>query len=312
MRIGANSLGILLAALAVVGMVSERAEAQGFHTVTCTSAGGQSCNVNSESRVISLMKTAGIKPQLQDTVTARDVNTNALSTWTVTGVGSDGYAFNLGLLGSSTSGTETCVDGPDPDAPEMGEEGEVECTEPDPSPILLDLDRNQFHLSGGPVLFDIDADGQFETVSWVAPDTQDAFLFLDRNGNGIVDDGSELFGNATLLFSGQQAEHGYEALAEFDQLENGGSEDGVIDSADSVFADLRVWIDEDANGICDENEPLSLAEANVLSLDLNYHESPRIDGYGNEFRYISRGSMEVNGKRKEMWTTDVFFQRLPQ
>lgn len=207
---------------------------------------------------------------------------------------------------------EICVDGPDPDSPEFGEEEEVECTEPDPSPILLDLDRNQFHLSGGPVYFDIDADGQPETLTWAAPGTQDAFLFLDRNGNGVVDDGLELFGNATLLFSGEQAEHGYEALAEFDLVENGGNQDGIIDAADLVFSTLGVWIDSNANGIHENHESQSLAEAGVLSIGLDYRESRRTDSHGNEFRYIGSGSIEVNGKSKKMATTDVFFKRLAQ
>ena len=79
------------------------------------------------------------------------------------------------------------------------------------------------------MLFDIDADGYSESVTWVSPEARDAFLFLDRNGNGIVDDGSELFGDATYLFSGEIAQHGYEALAEFDLFEYGGNGDGVID-----------------------------------------------------------------------------------
>lgn len=190
-----------------------------------------------------------------------------------------------------------------------GSEGEEECEE---SPILLDLDRNQFHLSGGPVLFDIDADGQLETVTWVSPGAQDAFLFLDRNGNGVVDDGSELFGNATLLISGEQAKHGYEALAEFDLVENGGNQDGIISDADSIFSDLGVWIDSNANGIHESFESQSLAEADVLTIGLNYRESRRTDSHGNQFRYIGTGLIEVNGKAEKMGTTDVFFKTLAQ
>jgi hypothetical protein len=177
-------------------------------------------------------------------------------------------------------------------------------------PILLDLDRNQFHLSGGKVDFDLDSDGQPESVTWVSPGTRDAFLYLDLNGNGLVDDGSELFGDATLLMSGEQAEHGYEALAEFDLVENGGNQDGVIDHADSIFADLKVWLDGNANGVHENSESMSLAEAGVLSLGLDYKESPRLDKYGNEFRYLGRGMIEVNGSPKSMRTTDVFFRVL--
>lgn len=178
------------------------------------------------------------------------------------------------------------------------------------SPILLDLDRNQFHLSEGPVNFDIDADWVSETVAWTSAGELDGFLYLDRNGNGVVDDGSELFGDATLLESGEVAQNGYQALADFDLLERGGIEDGVIDPLDLVFADLRVWVDANADGTCELHETLSLVEAGVLEIELEYIESPRIDQHGNEFRYISRGLIEVNGKAKEMWTTDVFFNSL--
>ena len=190
-----------------------------------------------------------------------------------------------------------------------GNEGEEECDE---SPILLDLDRNGFHLSGGPATFDIDSDGQLESVTWVSPNTRDGFLYLDRNGNGIVDSGLELFGNRTLLANGEFARHGYQALREFDRRRNGGNRDRVIDSSDSIFTDLRVWIDDDANGICEVHETLSVAEAGVLSLNLNFRRSRRTDSHGNEFRYISRGRIEVNGKSKRMKTTDVFFRILAQ
>jgi len=216
--------------------------------------------------------------------------------------GSDlsGVVITIGTCTDEEEGT-----GPAPDA-------DAECSDNTGSPILLDLDRNQFHLSGGPVVFDIDADGLFEIVTWVSRGTQDAFLFLDRNGNGVVDDGSELFGDATLLTSGEQARHGYEALAEFDLVENGGNQDGEIDDADSIFSDLEVWIDSNANGIHESFESQSLAEAGVLTIGLNYRESSRTDSHGNEFRYIGRGSIEVDGRRKNMWTTDVFFKILAE
>ena len=180
-----------------------------------------------------------------------------------------------------------------------------------PSPVLLDLDRNQFHLSGGPVFFDIDSDGQLEIITWVSPNNMDGFLYLDRNGNGVVDNGSELFGDSTLLFNGYLAENGYEALAEFDLSENGGLQDGVIDAADSIYTDLRVWIDN-GDGDFEHHESQSLAEAGVLSIGLDYRESPRTDGYGNEFRYIGTGWIEKNGKKKKMLTTDVFFKILAE
>jgi len=186
-----------------------------------------------------------------------------------------------------------------------------ECTPPPPtrgSPILLDLDRNQFHLSAGPVSFDINADGESESVSWVSAGTQDGFLYLDRNGNGIVDDGSELFGDSTVLFSGSLAAHGYEALAEFDRVMNGGNADRKLDAADSVYSQLMNWIDSNAIGIRERQESQSPAEAGVISIGLNYRQSRRTDAHGNEFWYIGKGVIDVNGRLKGTWTTDAFFR----
>ena len=137
-------------------------------------------------------------------------------------------------------------------------------------------------------------------------------MYLDRNGNGVVDDGSELFGDWTILYNGDLAENGYEALAEFDLVEYGGNQDGVIDVADLIFSDLKVWIDSNANGAYEHLESQSLAEAGVLSLGLDYRESRRTDSHGNIFRYIGTGVIEVNGKAKRMSTTDVFFRILAE
>ena len=233
--------------------------------------------------------------------------------WETTRDGAITEIFAANRCANAPSPPEECPEGPDPEAPEMGEEGEEECDDSPPSsPILLDLDRNQFHLSGGPVYFDIDADGQPENLTWVSPGAQDAFLFLDRNGNGVVDDGSELFGNATFLISGERAKHGYEALEEFDLFENGGNQDGVIDDADSIYSILEVWIDSNANGNHESLESRSLAEADVLTIGLNYRESRRTDSHGNQFRYIGTGLIEVNGHALNMATTDVFFKILAQ
>ena len=108
------------------------------------------------------------------------------------------------------------------------------------SPILLTLGSNAFSLTSisGGVEFDLNGDGIRERVSWTAADNDDAFLWMDRNGNGIVDGGQELFGNVTPLswtLSGPSASNGFEALGWFDLSANGGVPDGSIDSNDAVF-----------------------------------------------------------------------------
>ncbi len=183
--------------------------------------------------------------------------------------------------------------------------------EPDPvSPIILDLDRNGFHLTGIEdwVIFDIDADGITEMLSWTRASEMDGFLALDRNGNGVIDDGRELFGNHTLLPSGEEAPHGYIALAEFDKQTEGGNEDGIIDERDAIFSELKVWIDSDHDGYSQELEVVALADMGVTRLELWYVESRRVDRFGNQFRYISVAWVEGPGARDlPARTSDVFF-----
>lgn len=100
--------------------------------------------------------------------------------------------------------------------------------EPNPtepySPIIVNTSGG-YLLSGAndPVLFDIDGDGQLNRIGWTSREGDDAFLALDRNGNGFIDDGTELFGNATRLRSGLAAANGFDALAEFDENGDGSS-----------------------------------------------------------------------------------------
>lgn len=61
-------------------------------------------------------------------------------------------------------------------------------------------------------------------------------LMLDRNGNGHLDDGSELFGDSTILPNGMKGSNGFQALVYYDA--NG---DGRIDANDPIWSQLRVW-----------------------------------------------------------------------
>jgi len=175
------------------------------------------------------------------------------------------------------------------------------------TPIILDLDRNQFHLSGGPVLFDINADGDLDSITWVSPGQLDAFLYLDRNANGIVDDGSELFGIATPKSDGAYPSNGYDALGDYDKPENGGVRDGVINSEDSIYPELRVWIDNNADAVFETEESFSLSEVGVVAIDLEISGSSRIDQYGNRFTLFGSAWMQDDGKLKKIKTTDVVF-----
>ncbi len=182
------------------------------------------------------------------------------------------------------------------------------CPSCNPSPILISLGNNALQLTGPEdgVLFDLTADGMPEKTAWTAAGSDDAFLVLDRNENGIIDDGGELFGDATpQLVVDPDKRNGFEALAVFDDILSGGNEDGFINVDDRIFSSLRLWVDTNHNGFSEADEVVSLPEANILAIELAYRASSRIDGHGNEFRYYSRVEL-VQGTRTA-W--DVFFEQ---
>ncbi|MGH2405058.1 MAG: hypothetical protein ACRDGN_11410 [bacterium] len=183
---------------------------------------------------------------------------------------------------------------------------------PPTCPVLIDLDGNGFHLSGPdePVAFDLDADGVREELAWTAAGQGDAFLCLDRNGNGAIDNGEELFGWATPLATGERAEIGYVALAALDGLALGGNGDGVLDESDAAFGELCVWTDANRDGISEPGELRQLEETAITALEYAFTIDERRDRHGNLFRYKSRGwAVNPGGNVHAVPTYDVIFAR---
>jgi hypothetical protein len=161
------------------------------------------------------------------------------------------------------------------------------------SPVVVDVENKGFHLTDQAhgVFFRFFGD-QKQHVAWTDPQYGNAWLALDRNGNGTIDDASELFGNDTPQPK-SSSPNGFAALAVFDQPENGGNGDGFIGPADKIYSHLLLWTDRNQNGISEPDELQTLAEAGITTISLDYHRDELKDQYGNLFRYRSRDTVNT-------------------
>jgi hypothetical protein len=165
-------------------------------------------------------------------------------------------------------------------------------------PLIVDTARDGLRLTSldDGVRFDLNADGIAEQVSWTRPDSDDAFLALDRNGNGRIDDGSELFGNHTPAYGDRSdvtTANGFEALKFTEGPSYGGGyPDRQIDKRDPVFSRLLFWRDDNHNGISEPEELRAVQEAGLNAIRTEYKNRKRVDRHGNEFRQHSRVEWE--------------------
>jgi hypothetical protein len=170
---------------------------------------------------------------------------------------------------------------------------------PPVDPLILDLDGNGVQTStvDDGVVFDAMANGTQVQVAWT--DGKDGFLVLDRNGDGIINDGSELFGDYTPLADGTLAKDGFQALRALDS-----NADGLFTAKDDLFDLVQVWVDANRDGVTDAGELFGLKELGVQSINLNAQASERTEN-GNHYGLIATFTRE-DGSSAEI--VDVWLQ----
>jgi hypothetical protein len=209
--------------------------------------------------------------------------------------------------------------------------------EPEPytDPLLIDLGQDGIHLgeAGVAVNFDMRGDGNPMPMQWVAYNTNEAFLVQDLNDNGVVDDGSELFGNGTRMvpmnitqtqrplkskFATQihlnaveLAPNGFVALAQYDHSVLGGNDDGYITYQDSIWSRLSLWLDSNADGVSTSDEMLGLDDVGITQLNIIPKQDNHMDAAGNSIPLWSWAKDENASHHGKYKMVDVFFKPLP-
>lgn len=145
-------------------------------------------------------------------------------------------------------------------------------------PLVINLDSAPANISDQTFFFDLDADGEKEEISQLGKGS--GFLALDKNGDGVINDGSELFGAMTG--------NGFEELAKYDDDGN-----GWIDEADAIYSKLKVWT-KDENG---KDVLLSLKEADLGAIYLN-----------NVSTEFSVNDTETNQRNAQVRNTGVYLK----
>lgn len=198
-----------------------------------------------------------------------------------------------------------CVD-PDPDLEaECAAQGDQyywngdKCA-PRYCPILIATDKAQSYTltpADRGVAFDIDGDGSVDQIAWTEPDSEVAFLAFDRDGDGRITSGRELFGDHTL----PGVPNGFEALRLLNLESNGGIERGSVSSDDPIYARLLLWTDRNHNGISEPSE-LRPARELISDIGLGYVPYARRDGSGNRFRFRGWVHVRTASGRNFAWT----------
>ena len=142
--------------------------------------------------------------------------------------------------------------------------------------MMVDLDGDGIETTNvkDGAYFDHDGNGFSEQTGWAGAD--DGLLVMDRDGNGTIDSGKELFGDETILSNGQKAANGFQALSELDS-----NKDGKIDANDAAWSQIKVWQDVDGDGYSTADELHSLDEVGIKSINLTSTPATSTDPEGN-------------------------------
>ncbi|MGP1527669.1 MAG: hypothetical protein ACTTIV_02300 [Campylobacter sp.] len=150
-------------------------------------------------------------------------------------------------------------------------------------PLVLDLNGDSkistINRNDSNSYFNHDGDNIKYRTSWIGK--EDGILVIDKNGNGTIDNGNELFGNFTTKNNGDMANNGFEALKDYDT--NG---DLIIDYRDDKFSELRVWQDLNSDGISQSNELKTLKEVGISRLNLSHDKTYKDLGDKNSITHI--------------------------
>lgn len=164
------------------------------------------------------------------------------------------------------------------------------------TPLILDLKGDGIELTSHKdgVNFDLNGDGKVDQTAWTNGGSDDAFLVLDKDGNGEIDSGKELFGDQN------GAENGFLELSKYDS-----NNDGKVDANDEVYSQLQTWQDANHNGKVDDGELKSLVDSNVKSVSTGftkeYDETGKLkeDKHGNSIGLVG-GFERTDGSQGEM------------
>jgi hypothetical protein len=178
------------------------------------------------------------------------------------------------------------------------------------APIVVDTTNTGFKFSdpakGHYVSFDFRGNGSYERFSWPEHGSGNAWLVYDRDGDGIIKNGTQLFGNFTPHSDGGVPNHpnptGFLALAWYDRPAQGGNQDLMLDQHDAVWPKLKLWIDEhcylypDAPCQSNPNELHTLESEGIASLTLVYGGNIKFDAVGNRFEFFAVVNPESHDK----------------